>query len=157
MCGAHRYSFSFNALDSAPVAIRLRLFKMCDCGVLQHFPAIFDGGGFREALEDATEIRRIAKSAANGNVFKFEIVMAQEEFAARNADVGQVIDERHVTMTMKHAREMVGADGEEMRHGIACDVVLIVALQINTDALEKTLAAIFSLRGGGFVDQSFDT
>ncbi len=134
-----------------------RITAIRSCRVLEYSCPVFDGCGLGQTFENAAEIGRVTKAAPDGHNFQFEIVIAQEEFAARNADVGQVIDERHVTMTMKHAREMVGADGEEMRHGIARDVVLIVALQINTDAFEKTLAAIFSLRRGGFVDQSFDT
>lgn len=145
-----------NILHGVSVSIRALFFGVSSSGVLQHPGAVFHGSGFREALEDATEIGGIAKSAADRNVFEFEIVMAQKKFAARDADVNQVIDERHVSMAVKHAREMVRADGKNVRHGIACDVVLIVALQIDADAFEETLAAIFGFRRGGFMDQPFD-
>lgn len=125
--------------------------------MVQHFCPIFQRGRFGQAPKDAAEIRRVPKAAANGDVFEFEVVIAEEKLAARDAHVGEVIDERHVAVTMKHPREMIGADGEQPGDGIAGDIVLEIALQIDAHAFEETLRAIFGLWGGGFVHEALDT
>lgn len=124
---------------------------------MQHLRPIFHRGCFGQAPKDAAEIRRVAKAAADGDVLQLEVVMAQEEFAARDADVREVIDERHVAVPMKHAREMIRADREETGNGIAGDIVLEITLEINADTFEETLRAIFGLRHRGFVHETLDT
>lgn len=123
--------------------------------MVKHFGAVFDWRRFRDALEDAAEIGGIAEAATDGNILEFEIVIAEEEFAPGNSYVRQVINESHVTVPVKDAREVVGADAEQVGHGIACDVVLVIALEINANAFEKTLAAILGF-GGRFVDKPLD-
>lgn len=124
---------------------------------MQHLCSILQRSCFSQAPKDAAEIRRVAKAAADGDVLEFEVVIAEEKLAARDAHVREVVDESHVTVTMKHAREMIGADGEQPGDGIAGDIVLEVTLQVNAHAFEETLGAIFGMRRGGFVHEAFDT
>jgi hypothetical protein len=58
--------------------------------MLEHSRAVFNGCCFGEALEDPAEIGSITKAASDGDVFQFEIIIAQQEFAPRNAHVGQI-------------------------------------------------------------------
>lgn len=120
--------------------------------MLQHFCSVFNGSRLGQPAENAAEIGSIAKATADGNVFQFEIVIAQEEFAARNADVSEIVYERHVTVPVKDTREMVRAHGENPRDRITCDVILIIPLQINTDAFEKILCPVCALRRWRFMD-----
>lgn len=124
---------------------------------MQHLCPIFHRGCFGQATKDAAKIRRVAKATANSDVLQLEVVMTQEKFAARDAHVREVIDERHVSVTMKYAREMVRADREQPGDGIAGDVVLEIALQIDADTFEEALRAIFGLRGRGLVDEVLHT
>jgi len=55
--------------------------------VLEHPRAVFNGCRFGEALEDPAEIGSITKAAPDGDVFQFEIVITQQEFAPCNAHV----------------------------------------------------------------------
>jgi hypothetical protein len=69
---------------------------------MQHSHPVFCGSRLDQPFEHAAEIGRITKAASDGDIFQFEIVIAQQEFAAGNADVGQIINERHVPVPMKH-------------------------------------------------------
>lgn len=115
--------------------------------MLQHFGAIFDRRRLSQPTENSAEVRRIAKAAANGDVFQFEIVIAKEKFAAGDTDVSEIVDEGHMAVAVKDTRQVVRAHSEDVRDGITRDVILIICLQIDADAFEKALCPVRGLRG----------
>lgn len=128
------------------ITVRPALVGFRSCRMLQHSGSVFNGCRFGQPPENAAEVGSIAKAATDGNVLQFEIVIAQKEFAARDTNVSEIVDERHVAVAVEDTRQVVRAHSKNLRDGIARDVVLIVPLQVDADPFEKTLRPVCGVR-----------
>src|ERR1019366_8641805 len=118
------------------------------------FQAVGHRRGLGHFLKDVPEIRRVVITAARRDVVELEIVITEEMLRAVNADVRQVVAERHAAVGLEQARQMVRRDAELVGDGIAGDLVLVMALQKHADFFEQRLRAA-AVPGDGLPQQVF--